>query len=74
MQVFLVFMVIKLLHLARVEMITTNDEKLYKKPRYLRDHAMSKDKRYWHTEFGLNYRMTNFQASWAKNVYWMGVC
>jgi len=55
-------------------MITTNDEKLYKKPRYLRDHAMSKDKRYWHTEFGLNYRMTNFQASWAKNVYWMGVC
>ena len=94
-------------------MITTNDEKLYKKMRYLRDHAMSKEKRYWHTEVGFNYRMTNlqaalgvaqferidellakkkeifdwyqeglkdvkgiklnYQASWAKNVYWM-VC
>jgi len=94
-------------------MITTNDEKLYKKMKLLRDHAMSKDKRYWHTEVGFNYRMTNlqaalgvaqfdrikelldrkkeifnwyqeglkdvkniklnYQASWAKNVYWM-VC
>ena len=92
-------------------MITTNDEKLYKKMKLLRDHAMSKDKRYWHTEVGFNYRMTNlqaalgvaqfdrieelldrkkeifnwyqeglksmqniklnYQASWAKNVYWM---
>jgi len=94
-------------------MITTNDEKLYNKMKLLRDHAMSKDKRYWHTEVGFNYRMTNlqaalgvaqfdrieellnkkreifewyqeglkemsniklnYQASWAKNVYWM-VC
>jgi perosamine synthetase len=44
-------------------MITTNDEKLYNKMRYLRDHAMSKDKRYWHTEVGFNYRMTNLQAA-----------
>lgn len=44
-------------------MITTNDEELYKKMRYLRDHAMSKDKRYWHTEVGFNYRMTNLQAA-----------
>lgn len=94
-------------------MITTNDENLYERMRHLRDHAMSKEKRYWHTEVGFNYRMTNIQAAlglaqlerideiiakkrlifewykeglkdiegiklnyeapWAKNVYWM-VC
>jgi perosamine synthetase len=94
-------------------MITTSDENLYIRMKYLRDHAMSKEKRYWHTEVGFNYRMTNlqaalglaqferiveiidkkkeifdwyqkqlssmegirlnYQASWAKNVYWM-VC
>lgn len=43
--------------------ITTNDEKLYEKAKYLRDHAMSKEKRYWHTEIGYNYRMTNIQAA-----------
>jgi perosamine synthetase len=92
-------------------MITTDDKELYMKMRYLRDHAMSQDKRYWHTEVGFNYRMTNLQAalgvaqferineilekrkeifhwysehlkditglrlnyeaSWAKNVYWL---
>jgi len=94
-------------------MITTNNESLYNRMKYLRDHAMSKEKRYWHTEVGFNYRMTNlqaalgvaqleridellakkklifewyleelqdikgirlnYQAPWAKNVYWM-VC
>lgn len=44
-------------------MITTNDESLYERAKYLRDHAMSKDKRYWHTEIGYNYRMTNMQAA-----------
>ncbi len=44
-------------------MITTNDEGLYKKCRYMRDHAMSKEKRYWHTQVGYNYRMTNMQAA-----------
>ena len=44
-------------------MITTDDEELYKKMLYLRDHAMSKEKRYWHTEVGFNYRMTNLQAA-----------
>ncbi len=92
-------------------MITTNDSDLYIKMRHLRDHAMSPSKRYWHTEVGFNYRMTNLQAalgvgqferineilekrkeifnwyykglkdvkglklnyeaSWAKNVYWL---
>jgi len=44
-------------------MITTNDEALYLKLKRLRDHAMSKDKRYWHDEVGFNYRMTNLQAA-----------
>ena len=44
-------------------MITTDDEALYIKCKYLRDHAMSKEKRYWHTELGYNYRMTNMQAA-----------
>ncbi len=94
-------------------MITTNNENLCRKLKFLRDHAMLKEKRYWHTEVGFNYRMTNlqaalglaqferideiinkkreifelykkhltnvegvklnFQATWAKNVYWL-VC
>jgi perosamine synthetase len=44
-------------------MITTNDEALYERAKFLRDHAMSKEKRYWHTEVGYNYRMTNIQAA-----------
>lgn len=44
-------------------MITTNDERIYEKAKLLRDHAMSKEKRYWHTEVGFNYRMTNLQAA-----------
>ena len=44
-------------------MITTDDDEFASKCRYLRDHAMSKEKRYWHTELGFNYRMTNIQAA-----------
>jgi perosamine synthetase len=44
-------------------MITTDDEDLYNRCKYLRDHAMSKEKRYWHTEPGFNFRMTNIQAA-----------
>ncbi len=44
-------------------MLTMNDEKLCERAKFLRDHAMSKDKRYWHTEIGFNYRMTNIQAA-----------
>jgi perosamine synthetase len=43
--------------------ITTNDNELNVRLRHLRDHAMSKDLRYWHTEVGFNYRMTNLQAA-----------
>ncbi len=44
-------------------MITTNDEEFSLKCRHLRDHAMSKEKRYWHNELGFNYRLTNLQAA-----------
>ena len=44
-------------------MITTNDFDFYTKARLLRDHAMSKEIRYWHTEVGYNYRITNLQAA-----------
>jgi perosamine synthetase len=44
-------------------MITTDDPEIYARARFLRDHAMSKDIRYWHTEVGYNYRMTNIQAA-----------
>ena len=44
-------------------MITTSDKTLSKRIRFLRDHAMSLSKRYWHPEIGYNYRMTNLQAA-----------
>jgi len=44
-------------------MLTTNDAALAERARHLRDHAMSPDKRYLHTEVGFNYRMTNLQAA-----------
>jgi perosamine synthetase len=44
-------------------MVTTNDEAIYNRCRFLRDHAMSKEKRYWHPEMGYNFRMTNIQAA-----------
>ena len=44
-------------------MITTNDGEFYRKACFLRDQAMSKEKRYWHDVVGFNYRMTNMQAA-----------
>jgi len=44
-------------------MLTTNDERLYERAKFLKDHAMSKEKRYYHPEIGYNYRMTNLQAA-----------
>lgn len=44
-------------------MLTTDDLVLSERLRYLRDHAMSPDRRYYHTEVGFNYRMTNLQAA-----------
>jgi len=44
-------------------MLTTDSPDIYARARHLRDHAMSRDVRYWHTEVGYNYRMTNIQAA-----------
>jgi perosamine synthetase len=44
-------------------MVTTNNPALYEKMMSLRDHGMSKEKRYWHLYAGFNYRMTNLQAA-----------
>jgi perosamine synthetase len=44
-------------------MCTTNNQNLDEIMRVLRDHGMSKTKRYWHERVGFNYRLTNLQAS-----------
>lgn len=44
-------------------MAVTDDESLAEKMRIFRDHGMSKERRYWHTVIGYNYRMTNMQAA-----------
>ncbi len=44
-------------------MCLTDDEELYEKMQILRDHGMSKEKRYWHEVIGYNYRMTGLQAA-----------
>lgn len=43
--------------------ITTNDDTLAERVRFLKDHAMSRERRYFHPEVGYNYRMTNVQAA-----------
>ena len=53
----------KILTTGEGGMLTTNNYEHFKRARHLRDHAMSKEKRYWHTELGYNYRMTNLQAA-----------
>lgn len=44
-------------------MVVTRDKQLFNRMALLRDHGMSKDRRYWHVEAGFNYRMTNLQAA-----------
>ena len=44
-------------------MCITNHEELYDKMRILRDHGMSRYKKYYHEVVGFNYRMTNMQAA-----------
>ena len=48
---------------ANVGMIIFRDPEYAEKARILRDHGMSKEKRYWHTKVGHNYRLTNLQAA-----------
>ena len=44
-------------------MVTTNDPDLAEYLRFLKDHGMSPDRRYYHTELSFNFRMTNLQAA-----------
>jgi perosamine synthetase len=43
--------------------VLTDDPALADRARLLRDHAMDPDRRYWHSEIGFNYRITNMQAA-----------
>ena len=43
-------------------MALTDDARMAKRMRFLRDHAMSPKRRYYHPEVGWNYRMTALQA------------
>ncbi len=43
--------------------LVTNDPHLATRAAFLRDHAMDPHRRYFHTEVGFNYRMTNIQAA-----------
>jgi perosamine synthetase len=44
-------------------MVLFKDEKIAEMAAVLKDHGMSKSKRYWHEYVGFNYRMTNLQAA-----------
>ncbi len=44
-------------------MVFFKNKKDYDKAVILRDHGMSKEKKYWHDFVGFNYRMTNMQAA-----------
>jgi perosamine synthetase len=44
-------------------MVLFKSEKIAQHAAILRDHGMSRTKRYWHEEVGYNYRITNIQAA-----------
>ena len=44
-------------------MIVTNDPDWADRARMLRDHGMSRERKYWHPLVGFNYRLTNVQAA-----------
>ncbi len=44
-------------------MVVTNNPEWAEKARILRDHGMSREKKYWHPVIGYNFRMTNLQAA-----------
>lgn len=53
----------KILTTGEGGMCLTNSDKHRDAMQLLRDHGMSKQKRYWHEIIGYNYRMTNIQAA-----------
>ena len=44
-------------------MLLFKDRSLLERARILRDHGMSRERRYWHEHVGYNYRLTNIQAA-----------
>jgi perosamine synthetase len=44
-------------------MVVTDNPGWAEKARMLRDHGMSRERKYWHPLVGFNYRMTNIQAA-----------
>ena len=44
-------------------MVFFKNKETYEKAMVLRDHGMSKERKYWHEHVGFNYRMTNLQAA-----------
>ena len=44
-------------------MLLIRDKQVYERAHALRDHGMSKEKKYWHDVVGYNYRMTNLQGA-----------
>jgi perosamine synthetase len=44
-------------------MLVTNSRSIAENARLLRDHGMSRKRKYWHARIGFNYRMTNLQAA-----------
>ena len=53
----------KILTTGEGGMVVTNNANLAGRLRFLKDHAMDPNRRYWHPEVGYNYRMTNLQAA-----------
>jgi len=53
----------KILTTGEGGMCLTNDEKIAEKIEQLKDHGMSKERRYYHPQLGYNYRLTNIQAA-----------
>lgn len=53
----------KLVTMGEGGCVTTNDDGLAKRARFLKDHAMSPERRYYHTAAGYNYRVTNLQSA-----------
>jgi perosamine synthetase len=53
----------KLITTGEGGMVVTSDDALAARLRFLKDHGMHKERRYYHTELAFNYRMTNLQAA-----------
>ncbi len=53
----------KILTTGEGGMILTDEQELYLQLKELRDHGMSRHKKYVHVALGFNYRMTNMQAA-----------